>query len=753
MRELIFTYCQNNNVQPSLAQLIVDFTNDVHNYITISWRQFRYKFLPSFRGLSLVDLTWKKMCEQLQKGARFNAIAPFYAYLLERCYSLGIHTEFLRQNSWLFQYVTSTLTSAIYLPEINPSNLIRIKMRNSTGHFYCNLNVECEGLRSLLKAFIAHRLTVTNSTHGIKEFISHFTVSLGSTRIGSGKPEYFDHKTFDTQLEFYKKKEVSHHVVKRNTQVLKDFYLFLLDYIKENEIEHKVFPYNCGIDRYFLLRPDFETVYSDGGRLVHYNVYDPTPSIDLWVLTANGDEEFAIGNNEITYKLFNFRGITDEGTKMLLKDFIWTYSTPSMQTRHSRLMEMLSYIKWANNEIRKQSSYSMLPMEKLKYINVFSEEFIKDYAMYLTMNYKIESVPHKWSTLKIFVNYLIKKGWKINEHIFIGVQIKKNTNVGGNPLSKEEVTLLIKDVKKKMQGGDYNTELFWIIMNLLLSTNFRIQEILKLRRNCMNNPIKDGSYPVTLQRKNNYGRYKTVPTDEYTYRSISRAIELNDFLVPIVKNRDDAKKYVFIHEGRRRDSVKIITTDWFHSRFFAIMQDIGLGDKGYTPYNLRDTYMTELMEEARKKGKSIFEVHALTDHSQINTTIKFYDKPDIRKYLEAMSGIIIGDVNIAGQIVEKVEDSITISTSDLKSITIKDECGYCNASICEYDEVHKKIDCLLCRWIIVPTDRLPFFENAVLKLDALIIKEDNYHESEHLVAQKKLYLAYILAILNFKEKH
>lgn len=55
-----------------------------------------------------------------------------------------------------------------------------------------------------------------------------------------------------------------------------------------------------------------------------------------------------------------------------------------------------------------------------------------------------------------------------------------------------------------------------------------------------------------------------------------------------------------------------------------------------------------------------------------------------------------------------------------------------------------------CNSFIVPSDRLPFFLEAIKDLDNKITNEDNYHEKEHLVAKKKLHLAYVAAIHEFK---
>ena len=41
---------------------------------------------------------------------------------------------------------------------------------------------------------------------------------------------------------------------------------------------------------------------------------------------------------------------------------------------------------------------------------------------------------------------------------------------------------------------------------------------------------------------------------------------------------------------------------------------------------------------------------------------------------------------------------------------------------------------------------------AIKEIDGLIDKEEIYHEKEHLVSKKKLYLAYIVTIKEFKVK-
>jgi len=469
---------------------------------------------------------------------------------------------------------------------------------------------------------------------------------------------------------------------------------------------------------------------------------------------ANGNDEKTLGARENRYYKFDFRFFQDGNIRSLVKDFIWGHKEQRrLRAKQNTLRELLVYFTWAEQQINLKSTGEIANIEKMQYTSALSEKLFTDYYLFLKLSStKGHSfLKNNWQSLRLFVKFLKTENHPGSYAIFEYIEIRSLEPSEPNPLSPDEVNRLIHKVKELLIKEDCNIEITWNIIQLLLSTNFRTQEILNLKRDCLDKAkvIKDGSYPVWMQRKGSDGKYITVPTDAYTHRIIKAAITKTEFLAT---DEDKAiGRYVFIKKGRRKNSVIQINIEWFEKQFAKLLESIELKDKGYTPYNLRDTYMTELLLEARRKGKSLLSVHALTDHASIVTTLKHYDKPDIRDFLEAFSGIIIGDVTIRGEIVKNIQDAISYEYSSIKEITVKDGCGVCGEPHCKFDENDFNVDCMVdCKSFKVPVDRLPLFLEAIKDLDSQIVDEDNYHEKEHLVSKKKLYLAYVDAIYKFK---
>ena len=251
-------------------------------------------------------------------------------------------------------------------------------------------------------------------------------------------------------------------------------------------------------------------------------------------------------------------------------------------------------------------------------------------------------------------------------------------------------------------------------------------------------------YLINTNENENFSRsnYRSKSIRVYN-KKYKRSNELTEEIA--VEAPDKINDLIFIKKDIKT-GVKPYRLDLFYRYFKKITNELELENGPYTIYDFRHTYMTTLFEEAVKDGRLDIALMA-SGHRDIATTIKHYIRPDIRNYLEAFYRVKIGNVNILGQIAEKIEDANIQIPSDLREIKVNDCTGYCTGECTE-----KNIDCLLCRKFLVTLEEISKFNNKIREIDEKIKNEALEHQKEHLVSIKKLYVAYLAALYSFKEK-
>jgi len=157
--------------------------------------------------------------------------------------------------------------------------------------------------------------------------------------------------------------------------------------------------------------------------------------------------------------------------------------------------------------------------------------------------------------------------------------------------------------------------------------------------------------------------------------------------------------------------------------------------------------MTNIFVQGKKDGRTFSEIHVSTGHADMRTTIKHYRQTEIKNYLEAMYGIIIGNVNIKGIVACNISDIIKELPPKIESITVKEKCGFCKQQECP---LTKEIDCLICKSFITTIDRIPFFEKKIALLDEKIRNELIEHEKDHLKQIKRLCVGYLEKLFEIK---
>jgi len=159
---------------------------------------------------------------------------------------------------------------------------------------------------------------------------------------------------------------------------------------------------------------------------------------------------------------------------------------------------------------------------------------------------------------------------------------------------------------------------------------------------------------------------------------------------------------------------------------------------------LRATYITNAKEYILKNNLSDMTLLGITGHRSVDMVNNHYIQEKIRDALQATNNIIIGDVDITGQI---VKDKGTIKSGN--DVSVENECGYCQNEFCD---LNGPLSCLLCKHFATTVDRIPFFKKQIEELDKAIAKGETRHDIEDAVNLKRLFARYLEALMNLKEE-
>lgn len=130
--------------------------------------------------------------------------------------------------------------------------------------------------------------------------------------------------------------------------------------------------------------------------------------------------------------------------------------------------------------------------------------------------------------------------------------------------------------------------------------------------------------------------------------------------------------------------------------------------------------------------------YAVTDAKVSNVDIEHYIDMDIMTMMEAVHGIVVGNVNLQGKIVKQIPTDIAKTENE-----VSHGCGYCQSECCTN---FTYLDCIMCKDFVTMPSRLPFFEAQIKKMDVHISKAKTPHDKEDYVNIKRLLVAYESAI-------
>ena len=560
-----------------------------------------------------------------------------------------------------------------------------------------------------------------HKTKEIKIFVEKFILSTGKEKI-----ESVTDLSYETYLS--SGKYVSEYDnAKKYYSYISTFYTFLInkyniELFAENNIANKIF-----------LRPGALNLLIQGYSIEYYNPLDGTPLSDKWFLMYDAKYDTGTYHKASDSMAIDFSDIHNELFKKLAKSFLWHYNI-SINKKATMLLlikEALNYI----DDLRKGQKLSIYCKNKVEEYGNITENEAYAYKMYVRATKKSEVTAA--NAIYDFSRFLkvIKENneMDVQESVFRFLKTKCTLENNSNAIPDKELKKLIKVVEEHAEN-DVKGILFSLIFKIALDTEMRISEILSLDVDCVSETSKEGEYILIRKRKSRTIEKEIEPITSETKRVIDKAIantkEYRDNAPLDIKNK------LFIVPSDRMVQVRCITLQNFRKYMIACCEEAKV--EKYTASNLRDTHMTKARLYKIQHEISDLEHSVLTGHSTKNVDMVHYVDISIETMLESVYGIIIGDVDINGQIVNKLDSQVANTENE-----VSNGCGYCSSKNCDNLTY---MDCLMCKSFVTMPSKLYFFEKQLEVMDEKIENSTFPHDKEDAVNIKRLLVKYIAKI-------
>jgi hypothetical protein len=602
-------------------------------------------------------------------------------------------------------------------------------LENQT-HYLQYVNIKC---KDIFDAWVNFYKQYRNKSHKPARIISiEFDDSLSGFDINSLDDISFE--TFKAQIRYFGKHENYRYVAP-----ITAFYLYL-----SQNYSPKLFE-KLGYDIKLLQRTRIAQELLEGYEVINYNPYEDVPKEDKWLLSYNDIEDTNKAVNTVKSRLIDFTKVKSDIYRHWFKHYIWKNGNSIMHKLLSCYFctEFLNYVyelkQGTVRTIFTGNSYQLkIPDEK---ITINEAVAYKHYVLA-----KKESNATQFGRIfraKKLLNHVSDNNLaQFESGVFYNLNIKNEGAISPDAILTKDINKIAEYMKKKCEEEPENIlyEIYHTILCLTQETEFRSSAIFALTTDCVKPANKDNQYVIESKTKTSGGKEIPQPITIYVKKLLDHIIKITD---EYRRNCtvDDIKNRIFLIPGKKTNTYKIIQQQGFNKYLKKCCKELGL--KEYNLQNLRDTYMTNADDYITRKKLSNVVRKVYTGHNDPNSDCNYLDT-DIRTLLEAVHGIIIGNVDIRGKILKEVGSDIATAEN-----SVSNQCGYCGSKSC-HDLSY--LDCLMCSSFITTISRIPYFKEQIAVIDRKLEAAVIQHDKEDLVNIKRLLVEYLTRLLILKEE-
>lgn len=566
-------------------------------------------------------------------------------------------------------------------------------------------------------------------THGFDDVVSlneHFDESLQPHMVVSVYD--FNWHTFQAQCSYLRCKQADQCAFS---------YLITIYNLIAQKYNMSIFD-DGNINPGILSRLNLAKMIYEGYELRPFNPIEKAPDQDKLLICLSPDSNKTNTSNYASKsRTIDFSTIPVAEYRSLLKDYLW-HAAPAFESKINTCAHIKLFFDYLD-DLHKKKALSIyytphddariLPGECMAYVQHIKQTHNNDGTCYAYIR-----------AARVVLRYALDMGYDFVDptSVFHLATHAYNTN-SAKPIDDDELRRLSVVINEKAQNNIQNT-LMACIFYMLLTTEFRISQLLTLGKNCVQATMKRSEYVLVSMSKTSYGEQTETPITSETKRHIDMVISITENWREECSDKSIADK-LFIIPAHRKNTFTLITTSKFNEFLTTCCQEAGIPQ--YTASNLRDTHMTKAEEVRIRNNMSDMDMRILTGHSSTATSERHYIKTDIISLLEASYGLVIGDVQVEGQISND-------SSAPADATSVANQCGYCGKDACES---YSYLSCLMCRNFIATRAQLPFFNSEIARIEAKIQNTTTPHDVEDLRNIQRLLLAYLAQLLQEEDIH
>ena len=684
-----------------------------------------------FKDINLIDLNREFLVNKL------NNMTLKYGYCLQLAkFLIYLNNLNLLKDKNLIDfvnlkdYILSGISNKMFIEILSKERIDRYVFTNHNKSSYRHfdyLNIESDELFNVLKEY---SIISNYRNPSFRKFLNEFNKSFQGLNILTIDDLCFN--SFLTQINYFKKYENIDYYRYTIT-----FYIYIAskynsNLFKDGNINSKILQYQ-----------QLSRLLMDGYKIIPYNPLEEIPTEDKWLLCYSNDKS-NLATTTTESRAIDFSRIKDETYRYWYKFYVWNNTSIALYTRLQNKTPIERFFNYIHD--LKTGEISTIYTKKNTLKKIIVNEVIA-YKYYIINHISNRDTRDNYiyaakEILQFIENCKICKFSKGVFFYLTRVSPNKTSTNKAISIPDDELKRLSSLMKEKSQNNNLYS-IYYLIFYLLLETEFRSSQIFSLTVDCIEPASKKNEYILVSKTKVCNNAPTEQPITIYVKRQIEEIKKLtNEYRKNC--NNDDLKKYLFLVPDKQSisDTYKLINSTSFIDFFKNCCDELNI--PRYTISNLRDTHMTKAEEFIIRNQLSKVEQNVLSGHSSPDVDTKHYIDTQIKDLLEAVYGIIIGNVDTNGKILKDIPNDI-----DKNENIVSNDCGYCNSKTCNN---FSYLDCIMCENFVTTIDRLPYFEEQVKILDKKIKNTTVLHDKEDLINIKRLNLNFIYEILKLKSQ-
>ncbi len=588
-------------------------------------------------------------------------------------------------------------------------------------------------ITGLLRAFLE------NCTSEIYSYTTQDTVSFFADSFGNKKHTLSSYKDFTGKLLMKQVGKYRNHFSCRPIKFSESVH-FVLDFYRWLVSEYTTYDFfsnSTCMTKQLLFSMSISRLLINGTIILPFDPNNPPYGHSDFCFILRDISSLSTNAEKEDYRHFTLTGLNSEIYLNALIDYMMAH--PSLIASNS--MGVIYTMRDGLILFEKMKSQTNYPNPDFRNFVAAEGVFLRE-SIAIEQSLSIATLNNKIGANRRLFSWCNEAGILNVEETFFDqlVQYEEPSCNTASSIPVEHLSKIAVALSEKAKT-DYMAMLSYAIMHILLQTEFRINQICKLRVDCLRPTAKLNEYMIVSNEKTSHGVSNHYVITSLTYHVLMNTIEQTE-KVRECCNMESHKDYIFLYQGKNRGT-KVFSNDQFSEELRKICEDLNL--PCYTAASFRDTHMTQALEYAIRNNRSDIELAVLTRHKRIDTTKNHYVDFILEKMLESTYGITIGDerINTDGHVVDKIPDSI-----DNDAHTVEGGCGKCKRNKCN---MTGPLPCLTCHDFLTTEDYEPNFIKAIEAIDRQIQSAPTPHDKDDLVTIKTIYVAWLKEIYKHKE--